>query len=203
MPSHFVRAPPNMFAEQPMPSAELSMPQVCDDSMQQPVSMAPGRGRFGAGHEALSGGGVHSPAAPTQPQPPSAKQHGVASIAFGMNILIVDRIATAGFEQVIAPHITVIAPAPEPAALPLGIGAPGPAVAPAVVVPMFGCGSMAAGWLPQAAMNMAPANAASPPLVLVVFIAARLCLGARRMRNAALAQETWGMYSRGSHISGP
>jgi len=136
VPSQFVRAPPpNMFAAQPIPSAELSMPQVWEDSMQQPVSMAPGRGMLGAGHEALLGGGVHSPAAPTQPQPPSAKQHGVASIALGMNILIVDKIETAGFVQVIAPHITVTAPPP---AAPAPGATAGPAAAPAVDVPVLG-----------------------------------------------------------------
>jgi hypothetical protein len=188
-----------MGAMHPCPIAELSMPQVCDEAMQQPVSPEkPGIGMLGAGHIAFSGGGVHSPALPTQPQPPLAKQHGVASAAFGMNILSVGRMATAGLEQVIAPHITDVAPAPEPAALPV---AGGVAVAPAPVVPTFGCGSsVAAGSLAQPAMNMAPAIAANQPLVLFVFIAARLYLGARRMRNAALAQDPRTMYSPSAHI---
>jgi hypothetical protein len=183
-----------------MPSAELSMPQVWDDSMQQPVSVTPGRGTLGAGHEALLGGGVHSPAAPTQPQPPSAKQHGVASIALGMNSLTVDKIETAGFEQVIAPHITDVT-APPPAAPAPGATA-GPAAAPAVGVPVLGWMPVSAGCsaVPQATMNMAPAAAARQPLVLVIFIAARLCLGARRMRNAALAQDRYRMYSPGAYI---
>src|ERR1700712_2650511 len=87
VPSQRVGVPPNIDDMHPSPIAELSMPQVCDDSMQQPDS-AVKPGIEGAGHIALSGGGVHSPAVPTQPQPPAGKQHGTASAALGMNILI-------------------------------------------------------------------------------------------------------------------
>jgi hypothetical protein len=190
VPSHFVGAPPpNIEAMQPKPIAELSIPQVCEDSMQQPESM-PKPGMLGAGHIALSGGAVHAPPAPTQPQPPSAKQQGVASIALGTNILSMPMEAAAGFVQVIAPHMTEVVPAPAapPLAAPAGLpDAP-------VLTPGCCCAdSSGSVLLPQPAIKIIPAIAATKPLVVIVFIAARLCLSARRMRNAALAQDSWRM----------
>ena len=133
----------------------------------------------------FSGGATHAPAC-FQPQPPAGRQHGSASMAVGMNILIKDRAEPAGLVQVVAPHITDVAPAPAAPAL-------APAAVAAGVVPTAGVCAPDAGslLLPHAAIIITPAIAATQPLVFVVFIAARLSWCTQNAQRS-LSTRFWG-----------